>query len=163
VTPPIRFLFDECISRPVVEQQIAPSLELYGADATVTHFLAKYSSGAKDQDWILSLAKEGGWVIVTMDRGRHSRRSESLPLICRHFRVTHVMLSAGLEKRSMFYRATAIEACWQELIAAASCPPGTGFVLSMRTVKDGVSFRVKQETNLTAAGASIVQKSLPGL
>ena len=96
MTQPIRFLFDECVSRPVVETQIAESLLLYGAEASVD--LGKYSRGVKDRVWIPEIAEEGGWIVVSMDPGQHSRKSERLPIICRAFRVTHVTLSAGLEK-----------------------------------------------------------------
>jgi hypothetical protein len=161
VTQPIRFLFDECISRPIVEAQVAQSIALYGADATVAHFLSRYPCGVKDPIWIPEIAKEGGWVIVSMDRGTHSKKSERLPIICRAFRVTHVMLSRGLEKRTMFYRATAIEACWPDLIAAAQEPPGTGYVLSMHHARSTVSFRFRKRTDaLPAEDAPFVQRDL---
>ena len=161
MTQPIRFLFDECVSRPVVETQIAESLLLYGAEASVAHFLGKYSRGVKDRVWIPEIAEEGGWIVVSMDRGQHSRKSERLPIICRAFRVTHVTLSAGLEKRTMHYRATAVAACWPELIAAASHPPGTGFNLSMRPIRDGFAFRLIKKTDaLAPEDAPPVQKSL---
>jgi len=161
VTQPIRFLFDECISRPVVEAQIANSLALYGAQATVAHFLGKYPCGSKDTVWIPEIAKEGGWIIVSMDRGRHSRKSERLPIICQAFRVTHVMLSPGLEKRSMHYRAVAIEASWPDLIAAGDAPAGTGFVLSMREARCCVSFHLRKKTDaLPLEDAPLVQKDL---
>lgn len=161
MTHQIRFLFDECISKPVVEKQVAESLVLYGAAASVTHFLRKYPSGTKDPRWIPEIAEEGGWIVVSMDRGRHSKKSERLPIICRAFRVTHVVLSAGLEKRSMHYRATAIAACWPELIAAASRPAGTGFRLSMHQTPAGISFQLKKATDaLDPEDAPLVQKNL---
>ena len=164
MTQPIRFLFDECISRPVVEAQVAQSLALYGAQATVAHFLSKYPCGVKDPAWIPEIAQEGGWVIVSMDRGKHSKKSERLPVICRAFRVTHVMLSSGLEKRSMYYRATAIEACWSDLIAAADAPPGAGYVLSMRHGPSAITFRLGKKTDaLPPEDAPLVQRDLRDL
>ena len=131
MTLPIRFLFDECLGRPVVERQIVDSLKLYGADADVTHLCSKFPPGTKDIKWIPAIAQEGGWVVVTADRGKHSKKDEKLPYICRDFGVTHVTLSCGLHRRNMYYKYLAISSCWPALLDAASHPPGTGFSLSM--------------------------------
>lgn len=164
MTQPIRFLFDECISRPAVETQVRQSLALYGAQATVAHFLGKYPMGTKDRVWIPEIAQEGGWIIVSMDRGRHSRKSERLPVICRAFRVTHVMLSPGLEKRNTYYRVLAVESCWQDLIAAGCAPPGTGFVLAMHQGRSSASFRLQRaQEALPPEDASFVQQELQNL
>jgi hypothetical protein len=71
------------------------------------------------------------------------------------------MLSAGLEKRNMHYRATAIAACWPELLKAASTAPGTGYSLFMRETRSGVSFHLKKKTDaLSPEDAPLVQKDL---
>jgi hypothetical protein len=141
VTQPIQFLFDECLGRPVVEGQIAESLKFYGADAIVAHIFAKFQPGTPDKIWISEIAREGNWIVITADRGIHSRMEEKLPLICREFNITHIMLSRGLHKRNIYYKALAIESSWSEIIATASAPPGTGFVLSM---SENQTFRLKK-------------------
>lgn len=161
MTQPVRFLFDECISRPLVETRLAQSLELYGACATVAHLLGRYPQNVKDPVWITEIAREGGWVVVTMDRGMHGKRIERLPIVCHAFRVTHVMLSPGLAKRTMLFRMLAIEACWSDLIAACDYPPGTQFLLSMREKKGSSSFHLtKTKDALCPEDAPLVQKSL---
>ena len=167
MTQPIRFFFDECISRSVVEGQIAKSLSLYTVHASVMHLFSKYPRdkyphGVKDRAWIPELAGEGGWVIITMDRGKHSRKSESLPIISRAFRITHIMLSAGLAKRSMYYRALAIEACWPNLMNAAEQTPGAGFILSIHeTPSSDVHFRLRKKMDaLSAEDAPEIQRFL---
>ena len=143
MTQPVRFLFDECISRLAVECQIRGSLQLYGADAEVAHLFSKFEPSTLDKDWIPALAKEGGWIIITADRGTHSRKDERLPAICRDFDVTHVLLSAALHRRNMYYKALAINSCWPGLLDAATHPPGTGFSISIR----GKHFRFAKVTD----------------
>jgi hypothetical protein len=150
VTQPVRFLFDECISRPAVERQIRDSLQLYGGDAEVAHLFDKFPPASPDKEWIPSIAKEGGWIIISADRGTHSRKDERLPNICRELGVTHVLLSASLHRRNMYFKALAISSCWHDLIEAADSPPGTGFSLIMRETKSGHVFRLQKKTSAIA-------------
>ena len=137
---PTRFFFDECLSKPVVESQITQSLRLYGSDAEVAHLLSKFEKQTPDSVWIPQLANEGGWVIITADRGRHSKKSEKLPLICRAYGVSHVLLSAKLHSRNMHKKALAIDSSWDGLFAAGSAPKGCGYLLHL-TSQD--NFRLK--------------------
>ncbi|MFZ1933546.1 MAG: hypothetical protein WCB27_21790 [Thermoguttaceae bacterium] len=132
MTQPIRFFLDECLSHLVVERQIRDSLQLYGADAEVAHLLTKFPKGMPDLEWIPELSKEGGWIVISPDRGSHSKKDERLPDICREMDVTHVIMSAALHRRNMYYKALAITTCWPALLDAASYPAGTGFSLSLR-------------------------------
>lgn len=163
MTQPIRFLFDECISWKVVEDQLTASLELYSPGATLVHLRKKFTPGTKDRVWIPQIAEEGGWIIISMDRGKHSNVPDRLPLICQRVCVTHATLSGGLAKRSMYFRATAIEACWPALVSAGSDPPGTGFRLSMKESASGVvSFRLQKIYDPTPPDqVPLVQKNLP--
>ena len=103
MTQPARFLFDECLSRPAVERQICDLLHLYGVDAEIAHLLSKFPPATPDKEWIPEIAKQGGWIIVTSDRGTHSRKDERLPMICRDFGVTHVLLSGSLHRRNTYF------------------------------------------------------------
>jgi len=132
VTQPLRFFFDECLSHLVVERQIRDSLQLYGADAEIAHLFNKFNRGTPDKVWVPELSAEGGWIVISADRGAHSRKDERLPLICRDLDVTHVLLSASLHRRDMHYKFSAINSCWKDLIDAASAPPGTGFSIGLR-------------------------------
>ncbi len=163
MTQPIRFLFDECISWKVVEGQLAASLELYSPGAVLAHLRKKFTQGIKDRVWIPQIAEEGGWIIISMDRGKHSNVPDRLPLICQQFHVTHATLSGGLAKRSMYFRATAIEACWPALVSAGSEPSGTGFRLSMKESASGVvSFRLQKIYSPSPPDqAPPVQRNLP--
>jgi hypothetical protein len=146
VTQPPCFLFDECVIGPViVEQDLTASLALFGAEAELTHLFQKFSPGTLDSIWISQIAAEGGWIVVTSDRGAKSKKSERLPLICRELRVTHVVLSRGLHKRSAYFRTLANSSSWRQLLDAAEAAKGTGFSLSMSTAKkEVISFRFQK-------------------
>lgn len=143
----IRFFFDECLSRPVVESDLHRSLKLYGSTSEIAHLLTKFGSGGvKDQEWVPVLARETGWIVITADQGLQSKKSEKLPLICRAFGVTHVMLSRGLHKRNSFYKALAITTLWERLHALSDEPRGSGFRIAMR----GETFRLAKVTEALA-------------
>ena len=52
MTLPVRFFFDECLSKPIVENDLVRSLRLYGSDAEIAHLLTKFPQGCKDPVWI---------------------------------------------------------------------------------------------------------------
>ena len=109
----------------------------------------------KDSVWIPMIAQEEGWIVVTADRGKHSRKDERLPLICREFSVTYVMLTSGLHKRTMYYKYLAISSCWPALLDAASHPPGTGFSLGIHGERQ---FRFKKIRDARSLGSGIAHQ-----
>jgi hypothetical protein len=111
-------------------------LRLFGASADIAHLLSKYPQGTPDRVWIPDLAREGGWVVVTSDGGKQSKKSEKLPLICHAHYVTHVVLSVGLHKKKAHDKFLAISECWDELIAATAAADGTGY--SRRLTGSGI-------------------------
>ncbi len=125
-----KFLFDECLPRPVVESHIVDSLRLFGAGAEIAHLLSRFPPGTPDRDWIPQIAREG-WIIVTADAGKQSKKSEKLPIICREQRVTHVILSRALHKRKAFDKCHAITGAWGDLLATPDAIPGTHFSLQL--------------------------------
>jgi len=133
VTNPTRFLFDECLSKPVVENDIVNSLRLFGSEVEIAHLLTKFGNGGiGDAVWIPKIAQEGGWVIFTCDQGKKSKKSEKLPEICRAYGVTHVMLSQKIHKRTMYYKALAIQSHWATFLKIADEQPGAGYQIHMK-------------------------------
>jgi len=153
-----RFFFDECLSRVVIENDLVSSLKLYGSQAEIAHLLTKFPQGCKDPVWIPALAHETGWIVITCDQGKNSKKSEKLPEICRAFGVTHVTLSRGLHKRNMFYKSLAIATLWGKLHALADEPRGGGYRLSM--IGDAGTFRLTRVTE--APGENEILDSTPG-
>ncbi len=96
--------------------------------------------GTPDSKWVPEISKQGGWVVITGDRGKKSKVEDKLPLICRSQFVTHVMFSGGLNKRPAYYKGVAIATRLPELLETADAAPGTGYGLSMTSKGD---FRLK--------------------
>jgi PIN like domain len=144
VTEPTHFLFDECFAFPVVKDQVSKLFELYGGATEVVHLFSKFNSGTADKIWIPQLASEGGWIIVTADQGKQSKKGQKLPEICQEYRVTHIMLSAKLHMQNMYTKVLAINYCMPSILNTASYPKGTGFLLQMAGTG---TFRLKKKTD----------------
>jgi len=82
-----------------------------------------------DPVWIPKLAPLG-CVVVSGDRGTHSKPFERLPRICREQHVTHILLSAGMHDNARkFERARAIVVLWHDIVAACQDTPGSRYVI----------------------------------
>lgn len=70
----MRFFIDNCIPFVLVKA-LRILAEFQGYE--IKHLREKYPEGAKDREWIPSLAREGDWVIVSGDpritRGKHEK------------------------------------------------------------------------------------------
>lgn len=150
-----RILVDECLSKPALVA-INPLLKFGGIEAEIAHQLDIYGQGAVDEVWIPQAAKDG-WTIVTADRGKHSRIKAKLPLLCEAYGVTHILLSAGLEKRKMAFKATQFVDNIHGIIAAASSHKGCRYSLQMA---GEASSRLVLIKNPTPDDIAKVQKKL---
>ena len=100
----VKFMFDECLGEPMMEKlrQIVPGTRHFA------HVVSYFRRGVTDDVWIPELAKEGGWVIVSGDRGRGSAKGGKLPLLCMQYKITHVLLSATLQNKKAHERLAAL-------------------------------------------------------
>jgi hypothetical protein len=127
VTDRPKFLFDECLSRPAVRALILPLAQI-NESADVAHLFDLFPPSVRDSEWIPAIAPQD-WVIVTSDRGKRGNVANRLPLLCVQHRVTHVMLSRGMNKRTVSFKISAIQQNWVDLLAAAQSPKGSAFSL----------------------------------
>lgn len=82
-----------------------------------------------DPIWIPKL-KSLGCVIISGDRGRHSRGPARLPHICKQCNVTHILLSDAMhQKATGFERARAIIVLWHEIMSACKDSPGSRYMM----------------------------------
>lgn len=102
-----RFLFDECVPKP---SMIELAKMLLPARPEFAHICDKLTSGILDNDRVPQISKEGGWIIITGDRGKRQSLGGKLPDLCREHKVTHVIFSSGLHKRRFSKRQ---RHCWQ--------------------------------------------------
>jgi PIN like domain len=126
-----RFLFDECIGKPLMES----ILGLVMTDAEFVHITDYFSQGVKDPDWIPRLAAEGGWVVISADAGKQSKKGDKLPELCWEFGITHVLLSTKLHLRSSAVKASAIASMWNQIEPLTKATPGSRYLLRYKETK----------------------------
>lgn len=141
MTPAPRFLFDECVGKPHVD-----SLRSQLADPPeIVHITEFYCEGVKDIEWIPRLASEPGWVVITADRGTHSKRGDKLPAICREYRLTHVLLSKAVHHLTSHDKMTTIRRVWVEIEALSRETPGGRYRLRFKPNKENPDSRLVLE------------------
>lgn len=127
MSEPLKFVFDECLGRPIVEA-IARLVEFHPAKPVVKHLLELFPVTQPDAEWIPKLANDG-YIVISTDRGK-SNFGAKLPHVCRESGAIHVLISAALHKRKQFEKARAVLAVWTDLMALDLAEPGSRFVLS---------------------------------
>jgi hypothetical protein len=82
-----------------------------------------------DEVWVTKLTSSGH-VVISGDRGTHSKPFERLPRICKEHKITHILLSDGMHhKASGFERARAIIVLWHEIVTACDDVPGSRYLI----------------------------------
>ena len=141
MSDPKRYLFDECIGKPVMQKLKL----LVSENIEFQHIVDKFASGEKDEDWIPKLGTEGGWVVITSDAGKHSRRGHKLPDLCSEYKVTHIILSNSLHQRTNLDKIKWLGAAWQYIEVLHDKPPGSRFHMRLKSGKGKMSFTILVE------------------
>ena len=81
------------------------------------------------------MASEGGWIIITSDGGKQSKKGDKLPELCREYSITHVVLSAKLHKKKAHEKIAALLFVWEQIATLEKEAPGTRFDLRFRKNK----------------------------
>ena len=92
----MKLLFDENFGLPLVEalkQVVAFSREA----VEVRHIRELRHGGKADAEWVPKV-KQGGWLVISSDRGRRS--GPKLPQLCRAYGITHVLVSGSFRSPS---------------------------------------------------------------
>jgi hypothetical protein len=134
-----KLIFDECLSAPILES-LKSFLQTAGVSLTFKGIVEHQRSGVTDKDWIPKIALEGGWVVISSDRGKRrggEPPDEKLPFLCRKFRVTHVLLSGSIHSEKAFVKGQAIVAVWRELLTVTSATRGTRFQIKKNSSGTG--------------------------
>lgn len=123
-----KFLFDECVTKALMER-LAAFLRETGCDYDFAYLMDRVGAGAKDRDWIPSVAAEG-WIIVTADRGKQTKggSEKKLPQICAEYGATHILLSASLHQLPTNNKLRALIGVWDSLIQACEAKGSRVFV-----------------------------------
>lgn len=126
MTPLVRFLFDECVSKPATIELMAR----VGGGFQFGHI-----SGEKDRDWIPRIAAEGQWVVITSDCGKQSTHPDRLPRICAEHKVTHLLLTQRVHRLPMAEKVERLFEMWDRIVELGSYPAGSRFRLRYLSVK----------------------------
>lgn len=120
-----RFLFDENTGAPFVTALRGIVQLDKRHPVEVGHTNALFGRGAKDADWIPKVV-DGGWIVISEDRGMNSGSGDKLPVLCVQSGVTHVLvMPAILKNGGQFEKMRAVLAVWPKLLALIAAAPGT--------------------------------------
>jgi hypothetical protein len=134
VNDKFKLLLDECVGKtivPALRAMIAPTSE----EAEIAHILDFQPQGVTDEQWVPRIAEEK-WIVLTGDRAKQSSKGGKLPILCRAFCVTHVMLSASIHKMKTFDKERMILNVWHDLRALVEVPRGSGYSLQLTHAKN---------------------------
>lgn len=118
---PPKFLFDECLGRPITEV-LRRFVGLHRHQVGIIHLLDKFPAGTHDDVWIPVIAKEG-WIIVSADRGKSS--GPKLPSVCAKLGVRHILYSPRAASLPQFEKARAFLRVWRDAVNLWEANPGT--------------------------------------
>jgi hypothetical protein len=125
VKPTLKLFFDECVSSP----RLIRALQQFYTDvdgnceAEFVRLQERFVSGEGDEAWLNQLSGEGGWIVITKDRGKSG--GPKLPSICPQLKITHVAMIGLLEQANVEAWKQAFVDVWQTLKLAPLLPPGT--------------------------------------
>jgi hypothetical protein len=138
VSQKLKLLFDECVGKPILSA-VAGFLATSEQKPELSHILDFQEQGTPDSTWIPQVEAEG-WIIITADRDKRCKE-EKLPLVCRQFGITHIMLSARVHHKKNFEKACLILEVWSDVAGLIMEPRGSGF--SLRLTQGGHANLVK--------------------
>ncbi|MEO8716460.1 MAG: hypothetical protein ABI369_15760 [Acetobacteraceae bacterium] len=81
----------------------------------------RFGPGAKDVDWIGALDKEGGWILVTVDRKLRTRPHERAAL--GQARMATFVLAAGWNQEPFWNKAAGLIRWWPRIAETAAEAP----------------------------------------
>jgi hypothetical protein len=147
LTERLKLYFDVCCSK-----RLPPDLlEFYGPHypgLETRHLLQDFRTDSHDSEWLLPL-KDGDWVVFSCDRGCDGHK-ERLPLICREWKITHVLFTSTLLMKGPTAQKNAIGSMWENIISLPGHPRGTEFILGEngRTKDGAVRYSLRQKPSV---------------
>ena len=138
--PEVKLIFDECLSHLTMES-LRPFLIRAGQELFMKSVVVEYQKkGVPDKVWIPEIAAGDGWIVITADNGKKNKNEaadEKLPFLCRHHRVTHIIMSSSVHALKGWDKGQAIVSVWTDIVAATTKTRGTRFRLCHNQAKTG--------------------------
>lgn len=129
-------------------------------EVELTHIIDKYTVGDKDEDWIPRLGTEGGWIVITSDAGRNSKKGQKLPELCLIHRVTHVILSGTLNQMPTLEKIKSIATAWAFFEDVFSSPPGSRYFMRLKTQRGNQGQKGKQSLTVSVDPCKVIAELL---
>lgn len=124
---PPKFLFDECLGRPVTDA-LRKLAGFHRHQVGILHIFDKFPPGTRDEVWVPAIAGEN-WIVVSVDRGKSP--GPKLPRLCAQLGVRHILLAPAAAKLPQFEKARAFLRVWRDAINLAQAPAGTRATLKV--------------------------------
>jgi hypothetical protein len=103
------------------------------------HIRDYFGEKTPDSLWVPKMAEEGGWIVITSDGGKQSKKGDKLPELCEEHGVTHVVMSQKLHHKRSHEKIAAVVSLWEQIATLDSVPVGKGFDLRFRSHKGAVT------------------------
>lgn len=125
----------------IVDENLPPALArglsaLFSGEHEIIHLRDRFGPSVRDLEWIPELSREGGWAVISGDRGIRRKKAERDAF--RASRLIGFFLSAGLNKAPLLKQAERILALWTSIETfAARSRPGSMYELPMTSTRIG--------------------------
>jgi PIN like domain len=128
----LKLFFDECCSKrlaKVIRDTCSPD----NLNVQTKH-LCEFGLGKADEDWLPLLEKQGGWIVITADRGKDPKK-QKLPRICSSLGITHISLTPALIKAGYQAHENALLSVFSEISHIHLLPKGTKVSLGFKWIR----------------------------
>jgi hypothetical protein len=129
VSEPPKFLFDECVGKPLTEA-LRGLIAFHRHQVGIMHLLDRFPSGTHDDVWVPKIAEED-WIVVSVDRGKLP--GPKLPVLCAGLGVRHILFAPSAARLPQFEKGRAFLRVWRDAINLAQAPAGTRATLKITT------------------------------
>ena len=113
---PLKLFFDENMSS-LLATELFDFYKIDCPDLVIKHLRDFTRASSPDPEWISLLSKEPGWVVISGDRGVNSTQDLKLPLICKQYSISLIMLTGGAVKRGKASQRQSIVGVWDEIVS----------------------------------------------
>ena len=129
----LKLFLDECCSKRLA-RLISDTCSTDNLSVQTKHLSDFCELGKADEDWLPLLEKQGGWIVITADRGRDPKK-QKLPRICACLGITHISLTPALIREGYQAHEKAILSVFSEIIHLHLLPRGTKVSLGFKWIK----------------------------
>lgn len=140
-----KLLIDVCVAPRASDKIVNFYTHIYPS-LRIVPLIEIYRQNRSDAVWVKSLALEGGWIVVSADKGK-DRKKPRLPQLCRDYRVTCVIMSSSLQNKGSATHQEVLHAILENIMPIYKAPGGTVISIGQIQEKGGLvrfAFRINR-------------------